>query len=218
MAEREGTTMRPKAQAGQDSTARDRLLAAAVRLFEQRGYAATTVREIVEAAGVTKPVLYYYFGNKEGIFQDLVRDAMDRFDRAMEKADQPCGSAKDRIEAICLEVFSLFKAHIPLVRVINSLYYGPPQGAPPIDVDRFHFAFQDRLKKLLLEGRRAREFAFHKTEDAMWAIIGALNIATEVELCHPEMALKDKDLKRVLAIVFVGLKPEASASARGISG
>jgi TetR/AcrR family transcriptional regulator len=205
--------MRRKAQTEPDTTARERLLASAVRLFEQRGYAATTVREIVEAAGVTKPVLYYYFGNKEGIFQDLVRDAMERFDRAMEKADQPGGSARGRIEALCLEVFSLFKEHIPLVRVINSLYYGPPQGAPPIDVDRFHFAFQDRLKKLLLEGRRGGEFRFSKTEDAMWAVIGALNIATEVELCHPEMALGQRDLKRVLAIVFAGLEPKRAVAA-----
>lgn len=198
-----------------DSTARDRLMAAAVRLFEQRGYAATTVREIVEAAGVTKPVLYYYFGNKEGIFQDLVRDAMGRFDGAMARAEQPGGTARARIEALCIEVLALFKEHIPLVRVINSLYYGPHQGAPPIDVDRFHFAFQDRIKMLLLEGRRAREFAFGNAVDAMWAIIGALNVATEVELCHPEMALGQRDLKRVLAIIFAGLKPRNAAATRG---
>ncbi len=47
----------------------------------------------------------------------------------------------------------------------------------------------------------------------MWAIIGALNVATEVELCHPEMALGPRDLKRVLAIVFAGL---AAAPAGGV--
>ena len=34
---------------------------AAARLFAERGYDATSVREIVEAAGVAKPTLYYYF-------------------------------------------------------------------------------------------------------------------------------------------------------------
>ena len=38
-----------------------KIVAAAVRLFCEKGYEATAVREIVEAAGVTKPVLYYYF-------------------------------------------------------------------------------------------------------------------------------------------------------------
>src|SRR3954469_18111690 len=44
----------------------------AARLFAARGYDATPVREIVEAAGVTKPTLYYHFGSKEGLAQALL--------------------------------------------------------------------------------------------------------------------------------------------------
>ena len=40
-------------------------------LFAERGYDATSVREIVEAAGVAKPTLYYYFRSKEGLAQAL---------------------------------------------------------------------------------------------------------------------------------------------------
>jgi AcrR family transcriptional regulator len=39
----------------------------AAKLFASRGYDATSIREIVEAAGVAKPTLYYYFGSKEGL-------------------------------------------------------------------------------------------------------------------------------------------------------
>src|SRR5277367_6880508 len=45
---------------------------AAARLFAERGYDATSVREIVEAAGVAKPTLYYYFRSKEGLAQALM--------------------------------------------------------------------------------------------------------------------------------------------------
>jgi AcrR family transcriptional regulator len=44
----------------------------AARLFAARGYDATPVRAIVEAAGVTKPTLYYHFGSKEGLAQALL--------------------------------------------------------------------------------------------------------------------------------------------------
>jgi TetR/AcrR family transcriptional regulator len=44
----------------------------AAKLFAERGYDATSVREIVEAAGVAKPTLYYYFRNKEGLAQALL--------------------------------------------------------------------------------------------------------------------------------------------------
>ena len=51
---------------------RERLLGAALDIFNERGYSATSVREIVQAADVSKPVLYYYFGSKEGIYTELM--------------------------------------------------------------------------------------------------------------------------------------------------
>src|ERR1700722_19587509 len=45
---------------------------AAARLFAERGYDATSVREIVEAAGVAKPTLYYHFQSKEGLASALL--------------------------------------------------------------------------------------------------------------------------------------------------
>ena len=44
----------------------------AARLFAERGYDATSVREIVEAAGVAKPTLYYHFQSKEGLANALI--------------------------------------------------------------------------------------------------------------------------------------------------
>ncbi|WP_435017635.1 TetR/AcrR family transcriptional regulator [Tundrisphaera sp. TA3] len=49
------------------------ILKVAARLFAAHGYDATSVREIVEAAGITKPTLYYYFGSKQGLAEELLR-------------------------------------------------------------------------------------------------------------------------------------------------
>lgn len=66
--------------------AKQRLLAAAVDLFCEKGYHATSVREIVERAGVTKPVLYYYFKNKDGLFAALIAGTMDQFRADLKQA------------------------------------------------------------------------------------------------------------------------------------
>jgi len=50
---------------------REEILSAAEALFFERGYAQTTVADIVEALGVTKPYLYYYFKGKDDIFEQL---------------------------------------------------------------------------------------------------------------------------------------------------
>ena len=51
---------------------RERLLDHALRLFASRGVDAVGVQEIVDATGVTKPTLYHFFGNKEGLVKALV--------------------------------------------------------------------------------------------------------------------------------------------------
>ena len=213
-AEGERFVNKPPERAPSDPGVRERLLASAIDCFDRKGYAACSVREIVEAAGVTKPVLYYHYGSKEGIFNALMRQAMDQFDELLERASHSEGSARDRIEKLFGEVFDLFKRSIPLVRVMNSIYYGPPQGVPRGDADRVHFAFQEWVKKRLVEGRNAGEFKIAKTEDGMWALIGALNVATELELCHPDLALTQKDLQRVVGVVFDGIASEEGRAPR----
>jgi AcrR family transcriptional regulator len=58
-------------KAGASTVARH-IARVAARLFAERGYEATSVREIVEAAGVAKPTLYYYYRSKEGLAHAIV--------------------------------------------------------------------------------------------------------------------------------------------------
>ena len=72
----------------------------AARLFAERGYDATSVREIVEAAGVAKPTLYYYFRSKEGLAQALLTVPLNEPGRgaATDRDDggRPCSRASSR--------------------------------------------------------------------------------------------------------------------------
>lgn len=52
---------------------RQRILAAAVKLFAERGFDATTVQEVVTAAGVTKGALYHHFASKDELLYELYR-------------------------------------------------------------------------------------------------------------------------------------------------
>ena len=56
------------------SSARERLLESAKRLFSQRGYYATSVEDIVASAGLSKGAFYFYFKSKEELFKSLVEE------------------------------------------------------------------------------------------------------------------------------------------------
>ncbi len=51
---------------------RDRLLSVATELFARNGYAATTIRDICDQAGTGINMVHHYFGNKEGIYKEVV--------------------------------------------------------------------------------------------------------------------------------------------------
>jgi AcrR family transcriptional regulator len=198
--------MKPEAQVQvvADETVRTRLVAAAIGLFARKGYAATTVREIVEAAGVTKPVLYYYFGSKEGIFLEMMREAMGAFEAMVAAALATPGSTRERIHAFLDGVFTLVLEHLDVMRVIDSIYYGPPQGAPAFDFEVIHTRFMDTLTDLVREGMEAGEFRHGDAEDVAWAIVGTFEVARGMSLCHPEMDFGRDRLARLLQVVFEG--------------
>nr|WP_315592625.1 TetR/AcrR family transcriptional regulator [uncultured Cupriavidus sp.] len=52
------------------------LVAAALELFVERGYAATRLDDVAAAAGVSKGTVYLYFANKEELFKTVVRENM----------------------------------------------------------------------------------------------------------------------------------------------
>ncbi len=72
---------------------RRQLFAVALELFAYRGYRATTMDDIAEAAGVTKPLLYQHVSSKRALYLELVdsiaRDLLTAIGHAVLKADGP---------------------------------------------------------------------------------------------------------------------------------
>jgi AcrR family transcriptional regulator len=69
---------------------RERIIAAAIKLFGERGFAGASTRDIATAADVNAPALQYYFENKEGLYQacaeHIANDLKARFAPAMRQA------------------------------------------------------------------------------------------------------------------------------------
>jgi len=168
-----------------DIAVREQLLTGALELFTRKGYAATTVREIVAAAGVTKPALYYHFGKKEGIYLELMSNASAKFVALLDASRHEQGS--------------------DVARLMYAIYYGPPQGAPFFDFESSQLKFRHRIRCLIKDGIRQGEFQKRGIEDMVWAALGALNIAIEAQLCHPEEGVGRKGVARILNLVFQGI-------------
>src|SRR6266850_3592697 len=85
---------RPPGQTAQGAAARDRLYDTAMRMIADRGYEATTLRNIAEEAGVSVGLLYRYFPSKQAVITAL-HDELSA-DYARQAADMPPGKWRDR--------------------------------------------------------------------------------------------------------------------------
>lgn len=71
----------------------------------QRGYASVAVGEVAAAVGVTKPTLYYHFGDKEGLYAAVLVDLMREIGGYIALVVAKPGSVRARLEEIALGYF-----------------------------------------------------------------------------------------------------------------
>jgi TetR/AcrR family transcriptional regulator len=187
-----------------DAGAREKLLAAALELFNEKGYAATSVRELVAAAQVTKPVLYYYFGNKEGIYLELMQGSYGTFEALVQGISLE-GSARERILQFCDDLFDISVERLALVRLIYAIYYGPPQGAPPFDLESYFVRMMELIQRLVGAGIASGELKQGSVEDVSRAIIAVLTSAINEQLCRREAKLDRKGMERMLHLLMDGI-------------
>ena len=191
-------------QAGEVSV-RQRLMDSAVLLFTTRGYAATSVREIVEMAGVTKPALYYHFESKEGIYLAILDELVRIADEGIAASRVAGGTARERLEGFLLGIYALFETKRAWVRMINAVFWGPAQGVPPFDFQTFHQKLLDVLSEIVAEGIAAGELRAADPDAVALALMGVLSFNMELDLAHPELGLGRDGLRRVLDLLFSGL-------------
>jgi TetR/AcrR family transcriptional regulator len=104
----------------------ERLLDAALTLFAEKGYAAASVREIMEVTGLTLPVLYYYCSNKEDLFKRLLHWKHDAAYRELGRVVRETKGCAHRLRAILRGSFAFCAADPRVPRLMFQTHFGPP--------------------------------------------------------------------------------------------
>lgn len=109
---------------------RDRILAAALRLFAQRGYEAVGVQEIAEAALTTKPPLYHHFGSKQGLLEALVAGHDDEWLRALAGVATYHGDLPVTLFQVAQAFFGFASTAPDFYRLQIAMWFSPPETVP----------------------------------------------------------------------------------------
>jgi AcrR family transcriptional regulator len=150
------------ATAGSDEK-RERILRAAEALFDAQGYANTTIEQIVQQLGVTKPFVYYYFRNKQEIFETLCWTPAVACFTAMDFAEGDDRPAHVKVTEGIERLIRATLAHHPAA---FFPYREPQVYRPEYLAAQKQLAnhFYNQLCALLEEGRRDGMFEFNDTK------------------------------------------------------
>ncbi len=135
-----------------------RLLAAATRLFAERGYDRTSVQEIVEAAGVTKGALYHYFGSKDDLLHEIygrvLRLQQERLD-AFADSDAPVA---ERLRGAAADVVITTIEHLDDATIFfRSMHQLSPEKNKQVRAERRRY--HERFRALIEEGQQDGVFS-----------------------------------------------------------
>jgi len=89
-------------------TRKDEVIRIAARLFADKGYHATTLDEIAEEIGVTKPALYYYITSKEDILRSIINRIMEPMEEVCRVGNSTL-SPKEKLERM-VSILVMFSA------------------------------------------------------------------------------------------------------------
>lgn len=136
--------------------ARQTLMHAAAALFAQQGYSATGVQQITDAAGINKAMLYYYFGSKEQLYDQLVGEGIRAVEQAVSAAEAGGGALRDRLTHFLTDYITIVLQTPDLARILFREIMGGGERDRQTIVDHFSGNFR-RLAAVLSAAADAGE-------------------------------------------------------------
>jgi AcrR family transcriptional regulator len=193
-----------------NSETRGDILRAALKRFAHSGYSAASVQQIVDEAKVSKPALYYYFGDKARLFQSLVDEAHDERLRLMEAAVARGRDLKAQLIEILTASFDYLQKNRELMRIAFATAFAAPgempEGLRYSDKCERNFEFvHSVIKKALAAGALDKKF---DSRELAYGFYGQLNAYLVSQLLMPDCRLNRDTARRIVELFLAGAAPK----------
>lgn len=185
---------------------RERLFRTALEAFAEHGYAEVSVEEIVQKARTTKPMLYYYFGNKAGLYEVIATESVGLLHKAYELSQRPDLPAIDRLRAFVRSDFATMRAHPHLAQFIYRAAYSRPREAPEIDYWKLFMPAFSLMNEIIAAGQKEGVLADGPPPLMALPLFGLLSIWTQVNMSGAMGGLlSDEQADQVVAFYLNGV-------------
>ncbi len=187
----------------------DAVLAAAVQLFAEKGFAATSTREICQRANVTKPVLYYHFGSKERLYEEALVDACNESRKQLIIASRKGKTAREKMMEALAADFAQTVRNPGFSLMMFRMIFASEQASPPVDYLEMGMEWIRLMEGIAAEGVRRGELR-GKPREIAEALMGIHVIYTMGYLLTGEPELNRALARRIVDLLLNGCGAEVT--------
>ncbi|MGC6458739.1 MAG: TetR/AcrR family transcriptional regulator [Akkermansiaceae bacterium] len=166
----------------------DRLFEEALTLFATQGFAATSVREIIEAVGLSKPVLYYYFDNKIDLFTKLVERVHQTAYQELEQLAKSSESPAKKLRQIIRQTYAFCANDWRVPRMMYSASFGVQIPGLEEIMGSFSDRRYQKIKMIVIDAIRTGEFRQTDPDVATIAFCSLMDHPCSIFTRDPESA------------------------------
>jgi TetR/AcrR family transcriptional regulator len=123
-------------------------------LFAAYGYDAVGVQSIVQAAEVTKPTLYHYFGSKKGLLEALLETHFSELFQAVERAAVYNGDLPLTLDKITTAYFNFSRRNPVFYRMQLSMWFAPTHSEAFGAVADYNARQQSLLENMFIQAAK----------------------------------------------------------------
>lgn len=184
---------------------RGRIIQAAIELFAERGYAATSMREVAERACCTKPALYYHFASKGALFLHALRGETEGIAKLVEIAFNEPGTVRRRMQRAMDAYFDYVRRRPTALRLLLRAEVHPDGDQPSYDFRTARQTYIEMMRQLIAVGVQSGELREGiDPVDAIHAIAGIADLRCMLWVLENE-PIPDDYADRVLDLLFRGM-------------
>ncbi|MCQ2106918.1 MAG: TetR/AcrR family transcriptional regulator [Fibrobacter sp.] len=155
------------------------LLQQALILFRKEGYDATGVQKVADAAGVGKPTLYHYFGNKRGLLNALLTAHLENFWKDFETAATYNHDIVKTLEQVARAYFEFAKKNQEFYGWFMSMANTPTEGDIHDEVRPLCERQWTTLSKLFLAASKDHGNMKGRHERYAYTFLGIINASIQ---------------------------------------
>jgi AcrR family transcriptional regulator len=192
---------------GGQTEAERRLLDSGLTLFSENGYNGTSVRQIIERAGVTRPVLYYYFKSKEDLFLRLVDTSFAEFNAHIDGILSKVSGCGERLKAVMAMAFERTEQSPETVRLISQVFFSASHEKIWPDARQLLGNRLDRIVRIMQGGLKTGELSGGDAETLAFVFAGVMSMHIMAKA-----RMTEAKLTRALAEGLVGIFMDGAGS------